>query len=94
MARSIYIKKFTVVAIMSSIEGSEENEVYRIKPKGRGRTKVVNGSKLKRAFGPHTKSSIELTKKRTIDRHLDEVIDEVARGENTVPSDIHTTNEN
>ena len=28
--------------------------------------------------------------KRTIDRHVDEVIDKVATGENTVPSEIHT----
>ena len=54
------------MAFLSSIEGSDENELYIIKPEGRERIKVVNGSKLKRAFGPYIKSSIELASRKTM----------------------------
>ena len=81
---------YTVVAILSSVEGSEENDLYRIKPEGRGRTKVVNGSKLKRAFGPYIKDSIDLNSRRTIERYVDKIIEEVATG--AVPNN-NTRNE-
>ena len=40
---------------------------------------MVNGSKLKIAFGPYIKSNVELTPRRTIERHVDEIIEEVAK---------------
>ena len=76
---------YTVIVILSSAEDSEENDLFKIKPEGRGRTKVVNVSKLKRAFGPYIKSSIKLTTKRTIEKHVDKVIDKVAIGIVQVP---------
>ena len=49
---------YKVVAILSSVEGSEENDLYKIKPEGRGKTKVENGSKLKKAFWPYISQAL------------------------------------
>ena len=40
---------YTIVAILEASSGSDTTEMYRIKPEGRGRTKTVNASKLKKA---------------------------------------------
>ena len=39
---------YTVVAILEATNGEETTEIYQNKPDGRGRTKTVNASKLKK----------------------------------------------
>ena len=58
---------YMVIAIMELRDGDQINEQYRIKPEGRGKTKVVNVSKLKKTLGPYCREKIEQKNDRLID---------------------------
>ena len=64
---------YTIVEILESRSEDEVTNLYKIKPEGRGRPQVVNGSKLKKAIGP---VSIAKAKKfrSNISQHMEEAI--------------------
>ena len=47
--------------------------MYKIKPEGRVRTKVVNASKLKKATGPWYTEKVE-KEKLNVTKHIEEAI--------------------
>ena len=57
---------------------NETTTLYRVKPEGRGRPKVVNAAKLKKAIGPII---IERVKRGRLDasRHMDKTIQRVVQ---------------
>ena len=65
-----------MVAILEATNGEESTELYKIKPDGRGRTKTVNASKLKKATGPFYRERV-VKEKSEVSIHVDEAIERV-----------------
>ena len=78
---------YTIIEILESRSEDETTTLYRVKPDGKGRPRVVNAAKLKKAIGP---KSIERVKRGRLDasRHMDEAIQRVVQRahEQEVPS--------
>ena len=65
---------YTVEGILEATNGEETTEIYKIKPDGRGRTKTVNASKLKKASGPFYRERT-VKEKSDVSRHMVEAIE-------------------
>ena len=85
--KSKFEGNYTIVAILEAANGEETTEIYKIKPDGRGRTKTVSASKLKRVSGPVYKERVT-KEKLDNSKHVEEAIERVVEEGRTVETTI------